>query len=75
MAVAGLAISDERANDARFLMTLVLQMKARSTGWVKRMLTDSVHDKRESFDFVKEEGIEAGSKLRSSASRKSLEYG
>jgi len=74
-AVVGIALSDERADDARFLKALVLQAKARLPGRVKRVLADGAYDKRASFDFLKSEGIEAGIKLRSGASRKSLGHG
>jgi len=74
-AVVGVAISDERADDARFLRMLVLQAEARLPGRVKRVLGDGAYDKRESFDFLRAEGIEAGIKLRSGASRKSLGHG
>ena len=74
-AVVGLAISDERADDARFLSLLVIQAKACLPGRVRRVLADSAYDKRENFDFLKSEGIEAGIKLRSGASRKSLGHG
>ena len=74
-AVVGIAISDERADDARFLKMLVLQAKARLPGRVRRVLADSAYDKRDIFDFLKVEGIEAGIMLRSGASRKSLGHG
>ena len=74
-AVVGIAISDERADDARFLERLVLQAKARLPGRVKRVLADGAYDKRDCFDFLRSEGIEAGIKLRSGASRKSLGHG
>ncbi len=69
-AVVGIAVSDERVADAQFLPDLVRQAQAVLPGPVKRVLADGAYDTRGNFDFLKEEGIEAGIKTRLNASRK-----
>jgi len=69
-AIVGIAVSDERAADAQFLPDLVRQAQAALPGPVKRVLADGAYDTRDNFDFLREEGIEAGIKIRLNASRK-----
>ncbi len=69
-AIVGIAVSDERAVDAQFLPDLVRQAQAVLPGPVKRGLADGAYDTRDNFDFLSEEGIEAGIKIRLNASRK-----
>jgi IS5 family transposase len=69
-AIVGIAISDERAVDAQFLPDLVRQAQTVLPGPVKRVLADGAYDTRGNFDFLREEGIEAGIKIRLNASRK-----
>lgn len=69
-AVVGVAVSDERAVDAQFLPELVRQAKSILPGQIKRVLADGAYDTRENFDFLRDEGIEAGIKIRLNASRK-----
>ncbi len=69
-AIVGVAVSDERAVDAQFLPELVSQAQSLLPGRIKRVLADGAYDTRENFDFLRDEGIEAGIKIRLNASRK-----
>jgi hypothetical protein len=71
-AVIGVAKSDERIDDVRFLKGLVLQAEVRLPGRVSRVLADGAYDKRDCFEFLRSEGIEAGIRMRSGANHKSL---
>jgi len=56
-------VSDEKVHDGEKLKFLVREAKKRAK--VKKVLGDGGYDSHENFNFLAEEGIEAGIKVRS----------
>ena len=60
--VVSVEVSDERTNDGEKLLPLVMSSKRKAK--VKRVLGDGGYDNHNNFNFLAEEGIEAGIKVR-----------
>ena len=60
--VVSLEVSDERTNDGEKLLSLVMSAKRKTK--VKSVFGDGGYDSHNNFNFLAEEGIEAGIKVR-----------
>ena len=68
----GIEVTDERVGDNKEFKNLMEQSKKTLNGRrIKRTLADAAHDTRDSFNYVKREGIESGIKTRKNASTRS----
>ena len=69
--IAAVMVTDDRGYDAHFLVPLV-QRSLDHGARVVRVLADAAYDTRENFEFLRNEGIEAGIRIKRNASAKSL---
>ena len=69
-AIVGLAVSDEKATDSKFMPILVEQASRLLPGRIARVLADGGYDTFANFDFIAGHGIEQVIKMRSNASTK-----
>jgi hypothetical protein len=68
--IAAVMVTDDRGYDAHFLVPLVRQAQRRLD--IVRVLVDAAYDTRENFEFLRNEGIEVGIRIRRNANARSL---
>jgi transposase len=69
-AIVGLAVSDEKAKDSKFLPILMEQAARLLPGRIARVMADGGNDTYDNFDYLAGRGIEQVIKMRSNASTK-----
>lgn len=67
MTVAAVIVSDERSHDRQYLVPLVRQAASSLPGRIVRVLADGAYDSHENFEFLRDNEIEAGIKIRKNA--------